>query len=61
MVAITDMKKVNVIIAPCDLRTCRPTLPAQSPAWTPDLYTKIRRALTAYPTRPASHDSLAAH
>lgn len=52
LVAATGREKVEVIIAPRDLRAARVEPLPTSPVWVADLYTVIRQAMARYPHAP---------
>ncbi len=53
LTALTGIENVTVILTPVDFREGRtPELPSGKPAWTPELYERIKRELARYPRRP---------
>jgi hypothetical protein len=54
LVAETGHSRVTVIIAPNDLRTARPVMHAQAPAWVRQLYGTVAAALREFPVAAES-------
>ena len=53
LAALTGIENITVILTPVDFRADRPPqLPGGAPAWTPELYDRIRRELARYPRPP---------
>ena len=53
LAALTGIENITVILTPVDFRADRmPQLPGGAPAWTPELYDRIRRELARYPRPP---------
>ena len=51
--ALTGIGNITVILTPTDFRVGRaPELPSNAPAWTPELYERIKRELARYPQPP---------
>jgi len=55
LAALTGIENITVILTPVDFRIGRsPELPGTPPAWTPELYERIKRELARYP-RPSGN------
>ena len=53
LAALTGIENITVILSPVDFRIGRsPELPASAPAWTPELYERLKRELARYPRPP---------
>lgn len=56
LAALIGQSKLEVLIAPTDLRRSQPTVPPPSPAWVTSLYEELRLRLQAFP-QPADSAS----
>lgn len=60
VVALAGPQNVRILVAPTDLRDGRPAPEVAGPAWIPELYQQLRRALHEFPITPAGGGALIA-